>query len=185
MPIGTHESTEKHLLDLAAKGNKNAFGLLYERYLDEIYRFVYFSIRDRWKAEELTQRVFIKSWDHLPIIYASVDCVDNFKNWLRQIARELVVEFMKSRPELKLETGNGSNEQTHGIILTDNELTNCLTKAIMRLEPNLRQVIALLFINQISQSEAAQIMHLGYNNISTLQHQALSKLQRILLEENC
>ena len=58
MPIGDSNTAEKRLLDLAAHGNKKDFGLLYEQYLDEIYRFVYISVRNRLE-EETSWRMFL------------------------------------------------------------------------------------------------------------------------------
>jgi RNA polymerase sigma-70 factor (ECF subfamily) len=182
MPIENSESSEKRLLDLAAHGNKNAFGLLYERYLDEIYRFVYISVRDRWEAEDITENAFIKSWEQLPIIYTKDSQINNYRAWLYRIARNLVIDFFRSKKPVVLED-LPSDETSPEKIYAENTLSDQLMKAIMQLEPNYRQIIVLRFINQISHKEAAQIMQLGYNNVRVIQHRALKRLRAILSEE--
>ena len=89
-------------------GNKNAFGLLYEKYLDEIYRFVYVSLSDHWEAEDITENVFLKTWEQLPIIYSQDSKIDNFRAWLYRIARNLIVDFFRSKKPLVLERRNGA-----------------------------------------------------------------------------
>jgi RNA polymerase sigma-70 factor (ECF subfamily) len=183
MPIGNSDPAEERLLDLAAHGNKKAFGLLYERYLDEIYRFVYISVNDRWEAEDITENVFMKSWEQLPIIYTRDSQIDNFRAWLYRIARNLVIDFFRSKKPVVMDLELSSDEISPEKIYAENNLSNRLIKAIMQLEPNYRQIVVLRFINQISHKEAAQIMQLGYNNVRVLQHRALRKLRTILAEE--
>jgi RNA polymerase sigma-70 factor (ECF subfamily) len=183
MPIGNSNTAEKRLLDLAAHGNKKAFGLLYEQYLDEIYRFVYISVSDRLEAEDITENVFIKSWEQLPIIYSQDSQIDNFRAWLYRIARNLVIDFFRSKKPVVLHHDIPSDETSPEKVHDQNNLSQRLIHAIMQLEPNYRQIIVLRFINQLSHKEAAQIMHLGYNNVRVLQHRALKKLRVLLSDE--
>jgi RNA polymerase sigma-70 factor (ECF subfamily) len=157
---------------------------LYERYLDEIYRFVYFSLNDQWEAEDITENVFLKSWEQLPIIYSKDSQIENFRAWIYRIAKNMVVDFFRSKKGVMLRQDLPSDETSPEIIYAENNLSNRLQKAIMQLEPNYRQIIVLRFINQISHKESAQIMQLGYNNVRVLQHRALKKLRVILEEES-
>jgi len=182
MTVGNSVPSEKRLLVLAAQGNKNAFGLLYERYLDEIYRFVYFSLNDQWEAEDITENVFLKSWEQLPIIYTNDSQINNFRAWLYRIARNQIIDLFRSKKPVVLED-LPSDETSPEKIFAENKLSDQLIKAIMQLEPNYRQIIVLRFINQISHKEAAQIMQLGYSNVRVIQHRALKTLRVILSEE--
>lgn len=183
MPVGNPKSAEKGLLDLAAQGNKKAFGLLYEQYLEEIYRFVYLGINDQWEAEDITENVFLKAWEQLPIIYSQDNQIDNFRAWLYRIARNLMIDFFRSKKPVVLEDNIFSDEMSPENVFTENNLSNRLINAIMRLEPNYRQIIVLRFVNQVSHKEAADIMKLGYNNVRVLQYRALKKLRSLLTDE--
>jgi RNA polymerase sigma-70 factor (ECF subfamily) len=184
MPVVNLNTTEKRLLDLAAKGNKNAFGLLYEKYLDEIYRFVYVSINDQWEAEDITENAFIKAWEQLPIVYSQNSEIENFRVWLYRIARNLIVDYFRSKKPLVLEDEISSFENSPEDVYSENNLSKRLFKAIMQLEPNYRQIIVLRFINQLSHKESAKIMNLGYNNVRVLQYRALRKLRVMLSKED-
>ncbi len=182
MPTDNSNSAEKRLLALAAQGNKNAYGLLYEKYLDEIYRFVYMSLSDRWEAEDITENVFLKTWEQLPIVYSQDSEIDNFRAWLYRIARNLIIDFFRSKKPVILENELTIDETSPEAAYSEITLSKRLEKAIMQLEPNYRQIIVLRFINQLSHKDAAKIMNLGYNNVRVLQYRALKKL-RVLLSE--
>jgi RNA polymerase sigma-70 factor (ECF subfamily) len=184
MQVVNQNTTEKRLLDLAAKGNKNAFGLLYEKYLDEIYRFVYVSMNDQWEAEDITENAFIKAWEQLPIVYSQNSEIENFRAWLYRIARNLIVDHFRSKKPLVLEGEISSIENSPESVYSENNLSKQLFKAIMQLEPNYRQIIVLRFINQLSHKESANIMNLGYNNVRVLQYRALRKLRVMLSKED-
>ena len=50
----------------AQSGNTAAFGSLYERYMEQIYRYVYYRVSDRDEAQDLTETIFVKAWEALP-----------------------------------------------------------------------------------------------------------------------
>ena len=63
MPV---EQRESQLTDRARQGDKEAYGDLYELYLDEIYRYVFYRVSNEADAEDLTEQVFLKAWENLP-----------------------------------------------------------------------------------------------------------------------
>ena len=54
------------LIARAQDGEADAFGELYERYVQTIFRFVYVRLDDRRDAEDLTEEVFLRVWQSLP-----------------------------------------------------------------------------------------------------------------------
>ena len=49
-----------------AKTDPVVFGLLYERYVDKIYNYVYYRTGNHHDAEDLTARVFYQAMHHIP-----------------------------------------------------------------------------------------------------------------------
>ena len=79
-----------------AKRDSNAFGELYDRYLLQIYRFVYSRVRDQTVAEDVTQEVFMKA---LKSIGRYQDTGKPFSAWLYQIAVNSVADrYRAARP---------------------------------------------------------------------------------------
>lgn len=184
MPTKSTDLPEERLFRLAAQGNKKAFGRLYERHLDEIYRYVYFRVANPLDAEDITESAFLKAWERLPEIYANGDRIRNFRAWVYRIARNLTIDFQRARKPLPLEyepqTASG-NPPAESVDRRD--LSSQLVEAVQQLEPNLQQVIILRFVNQLSHEETAAIMELQPGHTRVLQYRALKKLQVILSAE--
>jgi RNA polymerase sigma-70 factor (ECF subfamily) len=181
---GFQDTPEERLLRLAAQGNKRAFGKLYEAYLDEIYRYVWYRVRDPLEAEDITEDVFLKTWEGLPRLSAKENPIENFRAWLYRIAHNLVVDFYRSRTALPLmeehvSEDNLSPEET----VRQGLMSQRLAKAIMTLEPLYKQIIILRFINQLSHKETALIMNISQSYTRVLQYRAIRKLKAILSRE--
>ena len=58
-------TNERQLVLQAQAGNSEAFGQLYDAYMERIYRFVYFRVEDQQTAEDITSQVFLKAWSNL------------------------------------------------------------------------------------------------------------------------
>ncbi|OHD61442.1 MAG: hypothetical protein A2014_01910 [Spirochaetes bacterium GWF1_49_6] len=75
-------------------GDRNAFGKLYDRYMPPIYRFVYYRVYNKGLAEDLTSQTFLKAVENI----ASYDRKKGkFSSWLYRIARNLVIDYYRSR----------------------------------------------------------------------------------------
>ena len=175
---------EKHLLSLAAQGDKEAYGELYERYLKEIYRYAYFRLGDQTEAEDITANTFMKTWEYLPRIYKRDASIYNFRNWLYRVAKNLIIDYYRKKKPLPL---HDYYLEDHDSTIKDAEQdiqSRLLTKAILALSPDYQQIIILRFINQLNHQEAAKIMGRSTGQTRILQYRALKKLREILSDES-
>src|SRR5437870_5432603 len=85
---------EGKLVRLAVDGDSEAFGALYVRHMDVIYRYIYFRISDEVEAEDLTEEVFIRAWEALPS-YKPGEFP--FTSWLYRIAHNLIIDYHRKR----------------------------------------------------------------------------------------
>ena len=60
------QSFRSDSLEHVIQGGDQAFGDLDERYLDEVQRYIYYRVANRFNAEDLTEVVFLKVWDAFP-----------------------------------------------------------------------------------------------------------------------
>src|SRR2546428_3553002 len=72
----------------ASKGESAAFGLLYDKHVDAIYRYVYYRVRDDAEAEDLTSDVFMRALRAMP----RYEPRQAFLAWLYRIARNAVID---------------------------------------------------------------------------------------------
>ena len=178
------ENQQEKLLVSAAQGDKQAFGLLYSRYLDEIYRFVYFKVGSRLTAEDITEETFLKTWESLPKIYKKGTKIDNLRAWLYRTAKNLVIDhYRKKKPAYNIEHTRPSKEPLPEDLVLEEEISQNLLHSIQKLEPDHQEIIILRLINDLSHRETAEIMNISEGNSRVLLFRALKKLKEILVEK--
>ena len=84
---------EQKIIEKCQNGDREAFGQLYDSYIQPIYRFVYFKTHHRETAEDLTSTIFMKA---LKAIEKFDHQKASFKTWLYQIARNTVIDHYRS-----------------------------------------------------------------------------------------
>jgi RNA polymerase sigma-70 factor, ECF subfamily len=77
-----------------ARYDAEAFGMLYDRYADQVFRVVYHRLNDRSDAEDVTAEVFVKA---LRAIDAYRPSRAPFWGWLHRIAANAVVDHVRAR----------------------------------------------------------------------------------------
>ncbi|MBL7161005.1 MAG: sigma-70 family RNA polymerase sigma factor [Anaerolineales bacterium] len=153
--------------------------------MDQIYRYVYYSVANSLEAEDLTETVFLKAWESLPGMRTKVKRL-NFRAWLYRIAHNLVVDrYRMHKPTVSLDQTNTLRDPspTPETILQAKEEGQRLASAIKKLEPHLQQVLVCRFINGLSHAETAQIIGISEGYVRVLQHRALKKMGAVLSEE--
>jgi RNA polymerase sigma-70 factor, ECF subfamily len=75
-----------------SKNNPAAFSVLYDRYVQPIYRYLYYRTGSAPEAEDLTSQTFLSALEALPRYQHQ----GNFAAWLFRIARGKVIDFVRS-----------------------------------------------------------------------------------------
>ncbi len=169
---------QSELVLLAKAGDAEAFGQLYETYLDRIYRYIYFRVTDEQTAEDLISQVFTKAWENLDRYQPSGR---PFIAWLYTIAHNTVIDHYRTRKDtvaientISLASDAPSpHEQVELHFESDN-----LRAALQTLTPEQQQVIVLKFIAGMSTDEIARHLHKSAGAIRALQMRALQALAK-------
>lgn len=182
MTEGSADPVDSALLSRIAQGDIMAFGMLYERYLDAIYRHVYYRVSDHCEAEDLTETIFLKAWQALTS-QANKSQVNHFRAWIYRIAHNEIIEYHRNHQStlpidqaIHISDANDSPEAN----IVDMQASEQLAQAISRLEPDLQQVLVCRFIDKLSHAETAEIMKLKPGYVRVLQYRALNKMREIL-----
>ncbi|MFA5126642.1 MAG: RNA polymerase sigma factor [Patescibacteria group bacterium] len=164
-------------------GDSDAFSFFYDQYVDRIYRFVFIKVSDKQVAEDLTQDIFLKIWQHL------VDKKDirSFSAFIFRIARNSVVDYYRKsyRQELPLEYLDESQEPADDKAATlDKSMdTETLLKLLRNLKPEYQEVLLLRFVEDLSIEDIAGILQKDKNNVRVLLHRALAKLKSLTINQ--
>jgi RNA polymerase sigma-70 factor (ECF subfamily) len=178
----SHDEAEiAGLVEKAAAGDFEAFGELYNIYLDRIYRYVFYQVKDKMTAEDLIEEIFVKAWKAIGSYRGKGQA---FSPWLYRIAHNYLVDyFRKSQKhrslEIEIAAAAASLEQESERKAARQELM----EAVSYLRDNQRQVIILKFIEGLDNHEIAQIMGKSQGAIRILQMRALATLRKRLSSE--
>ena len=173
------------LVRAAQQGDGEAFGALYDRYVDAVYRFVYYRVNDRALAEDFTSETFLRALRRIASInYQGRD----IGAWFITIARNIVFDHAKSaRYRLELTTGDiieGGDVDAGPEYLVLANLTNArLMEAVNTLGDEQKECIVLRFLNGLSVAETATVMGKNDGAIKALQHRAVKRLAIVLGDE--
>ncbi len=158
------------------------FDELYLQFSDKIYKYFYWQVKDPYLAEDFTGEVFVRAWKNWRRFKP-----DYSSAWLYKIARNLLIDYWrknKDRKERSLEalveagTEPSYDEDLIGKIQSDNEIKQ-LREAISLLPENLREIVILRFIEELSAKEVGEILNLTEVNVRVLQYRGLQKLREI------
>jgi len=174
----------KNLIELvrsAKRGDKNSFSELYEYYITPIFRFVYFRVRSRVDAEDLTQNIFLKAWDHLSDYRQGKN---PFSSWLYAIARNTVIDFWRKKKdwdisELGKNTIKSKDEPADDLIEREDDLRR-LKEIIELLTDEQQEAVILKFIDGLSNKEISKIMGKKEDAIRQLQSRAIRILKEYI-----
>ena len=174
------------LVERAQNGDTAAFGLIYDRYMDTVFRFIYFRVGNRQLAEDLTSDTFLRA---LKRIGSFTWQGRDLGAWLVTIARNLVADHFKSgRYRLEVTTGDvldadredrgpeGSPESA----VVDHITNVALLTAVKQLNPEQQECVVLRFLQGFSVAETAQTMGRNEGAIKALQYRAVRALAQLL-----
>jgi RNA polymerase sigma-70 factor (ECF subfamily) len=173
------ELNDETALKLAAQGDQEAFGVLYERYVSRIYSYIYYRTGNQHDAEDLTARVFFRALRH----------VENYKDrglplsaWLYRIAHNLVANWHRDNSRRKEVPLDEIILIRHGgdlpeVLLIESEEKENLLKVIHRLPDDRQQLILLKFVEHLSNAEIGQVMGKSEGAVKSLYHRTLLTLR--------
>lgn len=173
--------TEEKLVE-RAKEDPEAFGVLYEMYVDKIYQYVFYRTGNRYDAEDLTAKTFYKALSNLDRYrYRGLP----FSAWLYRIAHNLVANWHRDR---KRRTGIpldslamiGKEGDSAEEFVESHERVEVLRHAISRLPPDRQELLVLKYSTDLSNREIGKVMGRSEGAIKALYHRTLTALRKDL-----
>jgi RNA polymerase sigma-70 factor (ECF subfamily) len=170
--------SDEEILTRASQGDREAFGLIYERYLDRIYNYVYYRTGNINDAEDLTARVFQRAMNH---IVSYTDRGVPFSAWLYRIAHNLVANWHRDRSrkqEIPLSDAPlvaKGDAPEHSLVHTQQQ--EALLKHIRSLPSERQNLLILKFVEHLSNAEIGEIMGRSEGAVKSLYHRTLLALR--------
>lgn len=180
---------DEQLIARARRGERSAFGELYDRYVDAVYRYVVIRVHDDAEAEDVTSDVFIKAMVAMP----SYTPRQAFLAWLYRIARNTVIDRSRlayRRTETALtepiaatlrDGAAGADPEARALAGDRRER---LRTALSRLGPDQQDVLILRFIAGLSADEIGAVLGKPASTVRGIQMRGLRSLRGSLSAED-
>lgn len=161
----------------AQQNMKQAFESLFAEYSDVIYRLCLFKTSNQDVAADLTQECFLRLWKTMQ----GETQIEKPKQYLYQIARNLIIDHYKKMKSLSLDTLQEDGfdpkaEDSEPGLPTEIVL---LRNAIEALEEDYREVVYMRYIEDMGVQEIAEVLNVSPNLVSVRINRGKKKLQEI------
>ncbi len=170
--------TDAALVRAAQGGDAAAYGQLYERYRDPVYRFCLARTASTHEAEDLVGEVFLKTMEALGR-YQERGLP--FLSFLYRVARNAVIDRgRRSRPIVSVEALLVEPQSSHNVELEAARSIerDVLVAALARLKPEYRAVLLLRLVEGYSAAEVGKLVNKSEGAVRTLQHRGLERLRK-------
>jgi RNA polymerase sigma-70 factor, ECF subfamily len=173
------EPDVRGLVERAQRGDREALEELYLIHFDRIYSYLHLSVGNRHDAEDLTTQTFLKMleaigrfrWQSVP-----------FSAWLFRIAHNLAIDHFRARRRVQTEDEvpepPGMEESSAEDQAMDSLGQAGMLALIERLSAEQRQVLTLKFLFGFANADVAGILGKTEGAVKSLQHRALTSLQK-------
>lgn len=183
MEAQTKTAADRELLEAIARGDQGAFQRLYARHSVRIFRFLMRLVQNKATAEEFVNEVFMEIWQHA----GRYEGRSSPTTWMMAIAHNKAVSGLRKRreatgvdeaamaevPDLDDDPEETTQKQDKGRIMRT---------CIARLSPDHREILDLVYYQEMSVGEAADVLGIPENTVKTRMFYARKKLSELLVE---
>jgi len=172
------EEDDPTLVERCRAGERNAFEQLVVRYQKPVFNVALRMLRNRQDAMDVAQTTFLKAFEHL----GNYDPAFRFYSWLYRIAiNESLNALAQRKPRDDLDAnaadeGPGPDRAAEG-----DQTLLAIEDALMQISPEVRTVIVLRHIAQLSYEDIAQALDLPEKTVKSRLHSARERLRESLL----
>jgi RNA polymerase sigma-70 factor, ECF subfamily len=171
------------IIELARRGDTNAFARIVQRYQTPVYNLAYRMLGDPAEAEDAAQETFLRAYAQFRRYRAD----RKFASWLLSIAAHYCIDRLRRRKFqwLSLDTENvqeslptcapGPEEMAF-----EHEREAEIQQLLQRLPPASRAIVALKYWNDLSMEEIAQVTGDSVSNVKVKLFRARQAMAREL-----
>ncbi len=183
------QTADPQLAELAKKardGNRRAFEQLIDRYQGDIHRMIYYRIRTRMDAEDLTQDVFVRAYRSISRLREP----ERFRSWLFTIAVNRVNDYLRKKRVRSIFKSSDEGTEAQPVAADFENRPEALEQVLKedfwrhveriakKLSKMEREVFMLRFLDNLNINEIAQTLKKSESTVKTHLYRALTKFKK-------
>ena len=172
------DASDGELLTRVAERDREAFEVLYHRYVRSIFGLALRRLRDRTRAEDAVQETFAAIWrsagSYKPERGPAAP-------WLYAIARNAIVDRFRSQVDTTAEVPELVSGDAGPADRAESSFVSWrVHRALEELPQREREVVELAYWSGLSQSEVADYLNIPLGTVKTRTRSALARLADVL-----
>ncbi|MHA4836501.1 RNA polymerase sigma factor [Sphingopyxis sp. MSC1_008] len=188
MSLDLSHCSDRELAALARTSRDDVFRELLARYKAPVFRLIRYHVGDADEAMDLSQEAFVAA-------FAAIDRYDGdrpFRIWISRIALNKCRDWSRRRAVRSFFTRALPLDNAHDVAIEapapdieagDRAELARVRKAMSRLPHNLREVLVLRGVEELSQSESAELLKVSEKTVETRLYRARARLRMLLGEK--
>jgi RNA polymerase sigma-70 factor (ECF subfamily) len=167
----------------AGSGEAEAFGVLYDRYVDAVYRYVFYRVRNEAEAEDVTSDVFMRALRAIP----TYEPRQAFLAWLYRIARNAVIDRSRrkaARQQVSFEDAlahpNADQVVNPDAGLLAGSDASVVRVAMQQLTPLQQEILVLRYVEGYDTKTISKLVGKRDGTIRGIEFRALSALRALI-----
>lgn len=158
-----------------AQTDAQAFGALYDRYVQRVYRYCFYRTNHASDAEDLTAQIFLAALEGLPRYRQD----GHFAGWLFSIARKKVADFHRRTPHVPLdEIALPAIHVDLAVDVEKSQRRERLWKLIQALAEDERDLIHLRYVAELSFAEIARTLQKNEEAVKKTLYRLIARLKQ-------
>ncbi len=163
------------------QGDKDAFGILFDRYANLVYKVAGHYIRNRRDTMDIAQEVFIKAYRSIN----EIRDLDKCKSWLCRITLYTSLNWQRDQKRVPVACGDAIDlaESTNWDRETKTSSIFSSKKvwaAVNKLNDEWRAIIMLKYVDNMSYEQIAEVLGVSMATVRNKLHRAKNRLKQIL-----
>lgn len=172
--------SDQDLILRVAKGDRLAFRTLYARHNIRVFRFILRFIKDEGQAEDLIGEVFLDVWRQADRFEGR----SSVSTWILGMARFKALSSLRKTTEAELDEEQAAaiadEADTPETVSQKLDKAKAIRRCIDQLSPEHREIVDLVYYQEKSISEVAEIVGIPENTVKTRMFYARKRLQELM-----
>ena len=175
------DNSDRSLVERTQQGDREAFGILFDKYANLVFKVASHYIRNRRDAMDIVQDVFLKA-------YRAIDEIrdlDKCKSWLCRITLHTSLNWQRDQKRMPVAIGDAMDvaEIAQDTAPAGSASILCNKKvwaAINKLNDEWRAIVMLKYMDNMSYVQISEMLGVSVATVRNKMHRAKSRLKQVL-----
>jgi len=184
------QPTDRELVERAASGDGDAFGVLVRRHQRRIFRLAAHMLRSGAEAEDVTQETFVRAYQAI----TRFDGRSEPYTWLYRIAVNLSLNVLRARKSSRTTLAGDDDGRVEALLAEERttfgahpdtaaeqrQVAEAMSEGIDALSDTLRTTLILVCVDGLSHGQASEVLGCPEGTVAWRVHEARRKLREHL-----